>query len=300
MLETIGSQISEDDRLDVADMLTDGELPEVEAKPATDEAAPAAETKPDEPAADATATDATVATDPPSAEAPAEAPSEAPRVVMPQIEVGDVEEHKKAYEDAQAEIKRIRELRKAGEISSDDADEQIDALIDKRDEARNKITQHETQTQINAAVRQSIWNDALDSFTDKHKQYKHKAGFEALSVAVEEVANKFMKEGVQKTPAQILQAAHEEVQKLFGVAPSPSPAPNTAPETKPASKNAPPAPIKKPEIPMSVASLPPSGESEATDEFAYLDNLAPQELTTRMALMRKKDPDAYERYMSRA
>jgi hypothetical protein len=297
MLETLGSQISEDDRLDVADMLTDGELPEVKPEPP----APAGENADAAPKAEADApTDvpatAEVKTEPETA-ATIESDTQTPRVVMPQIEVGDVTEHKKAYDEAQAEIKKVRELRKAGEISSDEADEQIDALIDKRDQAREKVSQYEMQVAINeagkAAERQAVWDVALNALTEKHPHYKSKPAFEALTVAVNEAAAKFASEGVEKTPAQILRSAHEEVQKLFGV-------PASVPAPAPATKAAPPAPIKNPEIPISIASMPPSGQSEATDEFAYLDNLAPQDLINRMGVMRKKDPESYDRYMSRA
>lgn len=245
----------------------DGANPDASAAPAAPVPAPAAAAPAPAPAADA-------APAAPAAAAPAADDDEEqePGLIVPLPE--DFDARVKANADA---IKALREMNRAGEISAEDYDEQLDKLNDEKADLRALRSDHDASVRAEQHRAQMEWQrtirgqfkaakaEGIDYATDEGKR-NDLDGFVKMLGARPEHADKSM--------AWFLAEAHRRVLALHGLsgktaAPTP-PAPAAAKAAAAASRK---PPVDA--VPQNLAHLPASDNAatEVTDEFDELDKL---------------------------
>lgn len=240
------------------------------AAAAAEAAAAAAEELEEQEAAAAAAAAANPLADPapaPAAEAPAEpAPAADPEPVatyVPQMPVLDI----KAPEDAQEQLAAIsvekaelaRKLEE-GEVSTAEFMQQLDAANERARSIHEALSKADISKELRQQQEVNEWQASVTRFLDKHK-----ADYPADSMrlrALDECVKSVAKTAEGLTGDQIMQKAHELMQKEFGIA-SAAPKPAAAPAAKPAV-----------EIPPTLGRLPAAEINlDVNSKFARLDKL---------------------------
>lgn len=240
----------------------DGANPDASAAPAAPAPAPAA-------AAPAPAADAPAA---PAAAAPAADDEDEPGLIVPLPE--DFDAKVKANADAIAEL---RAKNRAGEISAEEYDEQLDKLNDEKADLRAMRSDHDASVRAEQHRAQQQWQRTIRTAFNAAKA-------EGIDYAADEQKrndlDSFVKmlgarpEHADKSMSWFLAEAHRRVLALHGLS-GKTPAP-AAPA--PAAAKAAAAAARKPPVdavPQTLAHLPvgDNAATEVTDEYDELDKL---------------------------
>lgn len=180
-----------------------------------------------------------------------------------------------------------------GELTGEEYRQQIDAIDERHDELREqKIT---ANVALNAA--KTDYQTAVAKFLGENPQYEEGGALYSLLDA--EVRRLQAKAANPLNPA-LLAKAHAkitaDIEKAYGIKPS---APTGKKDTDaPAKKDA-----RRADPPPSLRNMPSADIDDADDggEFAVLDRLAEKDSVAfekEIANMRKRSPEAYDRYMA--
>lgn len=194
----------------------------------------------------------------------------------------------KANADAIAEL---RAKNRAGEISAEEYDEQLDKLNDEKADLRALRTEHESSVRAEQHRAQMEWRrtihgqfkaakaDGIDYATDEEKRTDLDGFVKALGARPEHA---------DKSMAWFMAEAHRRVLALHGISGKAAPAPAPAAAPTPAAAKAAAAAARKPPldaVPKTLADVPATDNAaiEATDEYDELDKLDGEDFEDALA-----------------
>ena len=233
-----------------------------------------------------------------------EAPTTAAFVTIKQEDVdkasSDIDAAKQVIASVDAEKAELRKKLDAGELSSAEYVDGLDAIAAKRDVARDSISKaerlierHSDQVEMRNQAMQRDFDNAYKAFTSEaeHRLYADSKMAEGLfRQAVGQVGRELVEKKEEWTARQIFAEAHARIAKempaLFAK-PVPAAAPAAAP-TKEA------RPTGTPKPPVSIAAMPAASSPAVTGKFAHLEGMTVGQLENALARMSVADREEYE------
>lgn len=180
------------------------------------------------------------------------------------------------------------------EIEIDQYHARMLELTKERADLASRLSMAGLVEQMNQQSAQQAWSRAQATFFAAHQDYQDPVRYAALDAAVKTVAQRPESNGAPYSA--ILDQAHAEVRRAFGVSASQPVAQATPPAATAAPAAAPKSAPTVVQIPPTLGDIPVSGANDtAKDPYAHLDNLSGLDLEHALARMPADQAAAYLR-----